>query len=174
MATQTEDRKVLLLNASEQIIGIIDWCKAVTLLMQGKVRSPFNYDHFYEIKTGSGVFQLPSALILVNYVFIPYRLARASKRNISRRDNYECQYCGCKIVGDKITIDHVMPKSRGGKHQWTNVVASCKKCNARKSNRTPIEAGMKLRTEPVAPTRGLLFVEITDEYHKIIWSRWLS
>jgi 5-methylcytosine-specific restriction endonuclease McrA len=174
MDTLTEDRKVLLLNASEQVIGVIDWWKAVTMLMQGKARSPFNYEHCYDIKTGSGVFRLPSALVLVNYVFIPYRLARPSKRNITRRDNNECQYCGCHVSGERVTIDHVMPKSRGGKHEWTNVVVSCKKCNAKKSNRTPNEANMKLKTHPVAPKRGLLFVEVADEYHKTIWSRWLT
>jgi len=174
MVTQTNDRRVLLLNSSEQIVGVIDWCRAVTMLMQGKAITPYNYDHFYEIKTGSGVFKLPSALVLVNFVYIPYKLARPSKKNIVRRDNSECQYCGCKLSGDKITIDHVMPKSRGGNHSWTNAVVSCKRCNAKKSNRTPLEANMKLRKEPIAPTRGLLFIELVDEFHKTIWSRWLS
>lgn len=173
MDTLTEPRKVLLLNASEQVIGLIDWWRAVNMLARGKARSPHNYTHFYEIQTGSGVFQLPSALVLVNYVYIPYRLARASKRNIARRDNHECQYCGIHVTGERITVDHVMPKSRGGKHEWTNVVLSCKRCNAKKSDRTPTEAGMKLKTTPVAPKRGLLFVEVTDEFHKTMWSRWL-
>jgi len=173
MATLTEDRKVLLLNSSEQVISVIDWWRAVAMLMQGKARSPFNYEHCYEIKTGSGVFRLPSALVLVNYVFIPFSLARPSKRNIIRRDNSECQYCGCHVSRESVTIDHVIPKSRGGKHEWTNVVVSCKKCNSKKSNRTPTETGIAPRRIPVAPKRGLLFVEVVDEYHKIIWSRWL-
>lgn len=146
----------------------------MAMLMQGKARSPFNYEHCYEIKTGSGVFHLPSALVLVNYVFIPFSLARPSKRNIIRRDNSECQYCGCHVSRESVTIDHVIPKSRGGKHEWTNVVVSCKKCNAKKSNRTPTETGISPRHIPVAPKRGLLFVEVVDEYHKIIWSRWLT
>jgi len=174
MDTLTEDRKVLLLNSSEQVISVIDWWRAVAMLMQGKARSPFNYEHCYEIKTGSGVFRLPSALVLVNYVFIPFSLARPSKRNIIRRDNSECQYCGCHVSRESVTIDHVIPKSRGGKHEWTNVVVSCKKCNAKKSNRTPTETGIAPRRIPVAPKRGLLFVEVVDEYHKIIWSRWLT
>jgi len=174
MDTLTEDRKVLLLNSSEQVISVIDWWRAVAMLMQGKARSPFNYEHCYEIKTGSGVFRLPSALVLVNYVFIPFSLARPSKRNIIRRDNSECQYCGCHVNRESVTIDHVIPKSRGGKHEWTNVVVSCKKCNTKKSNRTPTETGIVPRRIPVAPKRGLLFVEVVDEYHKIIWSRWLT
>lgn len=174
MDTLTEPRKVLLLNASEQAIGVIDWWRAVTMLIKGKARTPYNYEHFYEIKTGSGTFQLPSVLVLVNYVYIPFKLARASKRNIVRRDNHECQYCGVYVNGERVTIDHILPKSRGGKHEWTNVVLSCKRCNAKKSDRTPGEAGMKLQKVPVAPRRGLLFVEVSDEYHKTIWSRWLS
>jgi hypothetical protein len=173
MDTLIEDRKVLLLNASEQVIGIIDWWRAVSMLIQGKARSPFNYEHCYEIKTGSGVFRLPSALVLVNYVYIPFRLTRPNKRNITRRDNSECQYCGCRVNGENVTIDHVIPKSRGGRHEWTNVVVSCKKCNIKKSNKTLEEAGMKLCKLPIIPRKGFLFIMITDKYHKKIWSRWL-
>jgi 5-methylcytosine-specific restriction endonuclease McrA len=67
---------------------------------------------------------------------------------VLRRDKYACQYCGNT---KKLTLDHVMPRSKGGKHSWDNVVIACEPCNSRKGDRTPIQAGMVLRTKPKAP-----------------------
>lgn len=74
-----------------------------------------------------------------------------SRNNVIRRDNNTCQYCSAKLPRSSLTIDHVMPKSRGGKYAWNNLSAACKKCNAKKADRTPSEAGMKLLSEPSKP-----------------------
>jgi 5-methylcytosine-specific restriction endonuclease McrA len=80
---------------------------------------------------------------------MPYKRIDLSRKNILKRDNHRCQYCGKKTLD--ITIDHIMPKSRGGIDTWDNLVAACVRCNNRKGNRTPDEAGMKLLSKPRRP-----------------------
>jgi len=166
-------RKVLLLNASEEVISFIDWRKAVTLLYSGKARRPFNYEGEYEIRTSCGVFRLPFAIVLVEYVRIPFKRAKLTRENVFRRDDFCCQYCSCKLNANTATLDHVLPVSRGGGDSWSNLVASCKKCNAKKSDRTPKEANMKLLKEPAPPTRSALVMTFIDEETQEVWGRWL-
>ena len=166
-------RKVLLLNASEEVISFIDWKKAVILLCSGKARKPFNYEGEYQIKTVCGVFKLPFAIMLVEYVHSPHRKAKLTRENIFRRDNFSCQYCGCLLNARNATIDHVLPMSRGGGDSWENMVASCRDCNVRKSNRTPKEARMKMLNNPVSPCGHALVMTILDEETKKVWGRWL-
>jgi 5-methylcytosine-specific restriction endonuclease McrA len=77
-----------------------------------------------------------------------WKVPPVNRRGILRRDRHSCQYCG---TNKDLTLDHVIPRSRGGRHSWDNVVTACSKCNSRKSNRTLFEAGMQLRTKPKAP-----------------------
>ena len=91
----------------------------------------------------------PSIVRLRGYVRVPYRNIMLARKNILRRDGHRCQYCGRR---ESLTIDHVLPKSRGGKDRWTNLVAACIECNNRKGNRTPEEANMKLRRKPFRPS----------------------
>ena len=134
-------RAVLLLNASEEVLSVIDWKKAFNLLYNGKARAAHGHDHHYDIQSTTGTFRLPSAIVLVQYTYIPFRTAgKCTRKNVLRRDNYECQYCGVKLPTlskIKTTIDHVVPRSRGGDSGWTNLVASCQKCNLHKANKTP-------------------------------------
>lgn len=166
-------KKVLLLNASEEVISFIDWKKAVNLLYSGKARKPFNYNGEYEIRTSCGIFRLPFAIALIEYVRIPYKKARLTRENVFRRDKFLCQYCGCGLNATNATLDHVLPVSRGGKDSWENLVASCKKCNSKKSNRTPKEAGMKTLNNPAPPTNSALVMTIMNEETKEVWGRWL-
>ena len=83
-----------------------------------------------------------------------WKVPPVNRREVLRRDHHSCQYCGTK---KDLTLDHVIPRSRGGRHTWDNVVAACSKCNSRKSNRTPKEAGMKLRTKPKAPVHPTIY-----------------
>jgi 5-methylcytosine-specific restriction endonuclease McrA len=98
-------------------------------------------------------FEMPRIIRLRKYVKVAKNLAmvRYSRRNIILRDKGTCQYCSKKVHGKDATLDHVMPKSRGGKSTWTNIVLSCRSCNGKKDNRTPAEAGMILLKEPVKP-----------------------
>lgn len=162
---------VLLLNASEEVLDIIDWVKAVKLLFAEKAEKPHNHTDCYKIKTTSGYFELPSVIILREYVRVPYfRSKSPSKRNVYRRDGNRCQYCGCHLNSKNASIDHVMPRSRGGGHTWNNIVSACKPCNRKKSNRTPDEARMPLQKPPVAPTRNaIMFASLEGREH---WERW--
>ena len=171
-------KKVLLLNASEEVLKVINWQHAVKLMATGKAHKPFGHDDEYEIKTVSGVFRLPTALVLVKYVRIPYRGVAVNKENVLRRDKYQCGFCGKKLSNTTGTVDHIVPQSKGGKHAWTNVVAACKGCNNKKDNLTMKEAeqryGMKLRVEPFVPSRDIIFmVGIDLETHET-WSRWVE
>jgi hypothetical protein len=165
-------KDVLLLNASEEAIGVIDWFRAVRLLMTGKATKPYNYEHVYEIKTGSGTYELPCAIVLLKYVHIPYKDLTLTKRNLYMRDEMTCQYCGCKV--SKPTIDHIIPRSRNGKNTWNNLVTCCKPCNSNKANRTPEEAGMKLIKQPGKPKYNILHIIATDKYDNKLWERWIQ
>jgi 5-methylcytosine-specific restriction endonuclease McrA len=95
--------------------------------------------------------RVPRVLILATYDRLPRRAVRFSRMNILLRDGYVCQYCGKKFKRSELNIDHIMPRSRGGRTSWENVVASCFKCNLRKGGRTPDEANMKLLRVPAKP-----------------------
>jgi hypothetical protein len=138
---------VSLYNVSYEKIYELDWKHAVILFIKGKVL-PCTDEEFIEIKTTSGIFKLPMHVILKNYVYIPRRELSPSRKNIFRRDNHTCQYCKVSLNSENCTIDHVMPRSRGGRHVWENVVSCCLKCNRKKGNRTPQEANMTLLNTP--------------------------
>ncbi len=103
------------------------------------------------VKTVSLKIRVPEVILLQNYDRIPKREVTFSRRNLYRRDRYTCQYCGCTPGSAELSIDHVMPRSKGGRTTWTNCVLACIKCNKRKGSRTLAEAHMKLLTQPVKP-----------------------
>ena len=96
----------------------------------------------------------PSIVRLKAYIRVPYKRIMLSRKNVLRRDRFKCQYCGSR---EQLTIDHVHPKSRGGKDSWENLVAACVPCNNRKGNRTPDEANMKLARKPFRPS-NIMFI----------------
>lgn len=102
-----------------------------------------------KIRTVSKAFPFPSVIKLTAYIRMPYKKIELSRKNILRRDNYRCQYCNKKAPD--MTIDHVIPRSRGGRDTWENLVAACVKCNNKKGSRTPEEANMPLLTIPKKP-----------------------
>jgi 5-methylcytosine-specific restriction endonuclease McrA len=92
---------------------------------------------------------------LRQFVRVPYKQVPLTRRNVLQRDGHVCQYCG--FAGEPLSIDHVLPRSRGGADVWENVTTACLPCNVRKGNRTPREAGMALRREPRRPPGSLSF-----------------
>ena len=167
-------RKVLLLNASEEVIKVIDWIRAVQLYMSGKASRPYNYESDYQIMTSNGIFYLPSALMLNNYVRIPRAEIRPSKKNLIIRDRAKCQYCSCSLSEKSITIDHITPRSRGGGNTWENMVCCCLTCNRKKGNKTPTEAKMKLLANP-KPVYAIGFqIEHLQESELVLWERWVN
>src|SRR5690606_15955538 len=100
------------------------------------------------IQTVTTSYDFPSVIRLRKYARVPYKNLVVSRRNVLKRDGHRCQYCG---KSDDLTIDHVLPRSRGGVDTWENLVAACNRCNHRKGNRTPQEAGMVLARPPFKP-----------------------
>ena len=164
---------VLLLNNTEEVLNVIPWRRAIRLLHQGKASAPYGHEDYYRIVTANGYIDLPTAIVLVRYVHIPYKNVTLSRKNIIWRDENTCQYCEMQLNENNQTLDHVLPVSRGGKHEWTNLVACCRNCNARKANRTPSEANMKLLREPSIPTRRILAIKIVGKKNGQGWQRWM-
>ncbi len=141
---------VLLLNITYEPLRIINWKKAITLLLLGKVEVLEEYSR--EIRSVSFTIRLPSVVRLLRMVKRPKSPVKFSRQNIYARDKYRCQYCGQKFPSEELTYDHVIPRSRGGKTEWENIVTCCVNCNRRKGGKTPAEAGMRLIRKPVKPT----------------------
>ena len=142
--------KVLVLNASYEPLNITSWRRAVVLLIKGKAEQLENNERLVYAD-----FPLPSVIRLRYYVRVPYKEIPLTRRNILERDRHTCQYCSYK--GDKLTLDHVVPRSRGGGDTWENLVTACVRCNVKKGNRTPKEAQMTLRHQPRRPYSSLQF-----------------
>ncbi len=146
--TDLSSARVLILNASYEPLHVCSVKRAVNLLMHDVVERVEDSRHV--LRTPSTRFPVPSVVRLKRYVRRPHRQRVAfNRRNVFRRDDQRCQYCGQRAFD--LTLDHVVPRSRGGPTSWENVVACCRACNARKRDRTPEEAQMALRRRPVAP-----------------------
>lgn len=146
--------KALKLDSTYRPIGVIDCVEALVLCIVGKATAVEEYEE--EISSPSVTFKLPSVIVLKTVVKFISRNMKTSRKNILWRDNGQCQYCGIIEAPKDMTIDHVTPRSRGGDNTWTNLVTCCKKCNQKKRDRTPKEAGMKLRKKPIKPKVSLL------------------
>jgi 5-methylcytosine-specific restriction endonuclease McrA len=124
--------------------------RAIALLVTGRAESlGYGNSLYWEVRSPNLTLQVPEQIRLT--IGNPERLWKApavNRREILRRDHHTCQYCGSP---KHLTLDHVLPRSRGGTHTWNNVVIACAPCNGRKGDRTPQEAGMSLKTKPKAP-----------------------
>lgn len=152
------EARTLILSRGNELIGTISWQRAITLFTLGRVEILESYDR--EVRSVTVIFKIPAVVRLLRK--IPYfrRGVSFSRINIFARDSFACQYCGVKPGTEKLTFDHVVPKSRGGRTTWENVATACSRCNLRKGNRTPEEAGMRLRTHPHEPA-SVGIVELT-------------
>jgi 5-methylcytosine-specific restriction endonuclease McrA len=141
-------RRVLLLNATFEPLTALPLRRAVVLLVCQKAELVHGDPGGLVLHSAASTVAVPSVIRLRSYVYVPYRarvpLTRAA---LMHRDRYRCAYCG----GRAETIDHVVPRSRGGQHTWENCVASCARCNHRKADRLLSELGWRLRTVPAAP-----------------------
>ncbi len=139
---------VLVLNQDYQALSVCSVERAVGLVFLHKAEMvECRTDR--ELRTVRSSYPWPSVVRLKRYVRVPYRKVLLTRRNVIRRDRHRCAYCGS---AERLTIDHVLPKSRGGPDTWENLVAACTLCNNRKGNRTPEEAGFTLQTRPFRPS----------------------
>jgi 5-methylcytosine-specific restriction endonuclease McrA len=141
--------RTLLLSKSYEPIRLISWQRAFTLLTLGKVEVLEEYD--FGVRSVSVVIKVPAVVRLLRAFRRHKKPVKFSRVNIYARDKYRCQYCGKKTSMSELTYDHVVPRARGGKTTWTNIVTCCYECNRRKGSRTPEKAGMRLRSQPVQP-----------------------
>jgi len=137
---------VLILNANYEPINIAPLRRAFNLVLKG-IAHVEESNGF--VNAGKHQYALPSVIRLTHYRRIPHFKISPSRRNILQRDEHTCQYCVRKFSPQELTLDHIMPRSRGGKSAWENLVAACYKCNHKKNDQTPDEAGMKLHRQPV-------------------------
>jgi len=160
--------RALVLNASYQPLCVVSVRRALVLALKGKaevIHSNGLVFHSEALEIAA-----PSVVRLNYFVKVPYRArASLSRRAVFVRDNYECQYCGRPADN----VDHIVPRSRGGRHTWDNVVAACRPCNSRKENRSPAEVGLRLRHPPTPPHESVWIVVAVERVDPV-WEQYLS
>ena len=139
----------LLLNSTYEPIKVVSWKKAIIMVMLGKVEVIEEYERI--IRGVSFALRLPAVIRLHRFIRKRVPIVKFSRQNLYVRDRGKCQYCGNPFEQRELTYDHVIPRSRGGQTEWTNVVTCCTACNLRKGGRTPEEAGMSLIRKPKVP-----------------------
>ena len=138
---------VLVLNADYTPLNVTTYKRGFNLVNKGKAEIVKSDET--PILSGIKSYVRPVIIRLLNYIRYHTRTLRANRSRIYKRDGFECVYCGSS---KNLTLDHVIPRSRGGTNEWTNLVTSCFKCNSKKGDKTPEEAKMKLKHQPFAPT----------------------
>jgi 5-methylcytosine-specific restriction endonuclease McrA len=191
-AAKVLDSPVLTLNRNWQPIRTSTVKEAIGLVAKGSafVIDPVTYERHdlvswndvskakekfdgFVIRSSKLSLVPPEVIVLTEYNGRSEGSVVFTRRNMFKRDRYTCQYCGSQPGPDQLTIDHVMPKSRGGASSWTNCVLACVECNKRKSNRTPDEADMKLRKVPRKPSWKML-ARISPHQRRESWDAFLS
>ena len=147
------DSVVLVLNQNYEPLNVCDVRRALVLIFGGKADALQQRGQYLHTSTRS--FNVPSVIRLRAFVKRPRPKVKLSRREIFIRDNFTCQYCG--TIGKDMTVDHVVPRCRGGQHEWTNVVTSCKTCNHRKGGHYLHDLRMELRTTPHEPRPGVYY-----------------
>ena len=138
---------ILVLNSDYTPLNITTFKRAIILVIKGKAEIIKNDDNI--IRSESTIYSKPLIIRLFNYISHKMKNLRVNRNRVYKRDNYECAYCGSK---KELTIDHIIPKSRGGKNTWNNLITCCLSCNLKKGDKTPEEAKMPLRFQPKTPT----------------------
>jgi 5-methylcytosine-specific restriction endonuclease McrA len=161
---------VLVLNFTYEALNITNFQRAVKLIFAGKAEIIHGRERI--IASTSFEMRMPSIIRMLYYIKRPMQKVALTKKNILIRDDHTCQYCGLR--GDRfMTVDHVLPKSKGGPSTWENLVCACMRCNNRKNNRTPEDANMKLKRKPRQP-KYIPWIQIKrntlpGEWHKFLF-----
>ncbi len=166
---------VLVLNQNYEPLNVCNARRAFVLVDRGKAEV---LEHGQgALRTALHSFPLPSVIRLIYMIRRPRPQMRLTRREVFVRDNYTCQYCARQTKD--LTIDHVMPRHRGGRHTWDNLVSACRSCNHRKAGHTPAEAHMKLLKEPARPPASSFYVfyhylQDQEDWRKFIpgWERY--
>ncbi len=160
--------RTLVLNAGFEPLAVVSFRRAVVLVLAGK--ATLLADTGEPLHSAHLELRRPSVILLTRYVRVPYqRAVPVTRRGVLRRDGHRCAYCGQNAA----TVDHIVPKSRGGSDSWGNLVACCLRCNGVKGDRTPEEMGWSLRVRPLAP-RGPAWALRGGEVSHPSWSAFLD
>lgn len=188
MVTAVLDRPTLVLNRNWQPVGVATVAKALTKVWNESARivDPADYQQYtwqdwaqlrpedgdLFIQTRRFQLRVPEVVTLTKYDRLPSNSVMFSRRNVFKRDKFTCQYCGARPGSEELTIDHVTPRAQGGTSTWVNCVLACIGCNSRKADRTPEQARMPLRSQPVRPTWRPLYAARGVRIES--WSRFVS
>ena len=162
--------KALKLDSSYRPVEIIESIEALVLCLIGKARAIEN--HKEEVRTVSESFKLPSVIALNRYVKFRFSYMACNRTNLLWRDQNQCQYCSKTFEPKVLTLDHVLPKSRGGDNSWENLVIACKRCNQKKGNRTSSESGMHPIRKPYRP-KSTVLKYIKKEQIEPVWKNYI-
>jgi 5-methylcytosine-specific restriction endonuclease McrA len=162
--------RVLVLNATYEPINVCTVRRAVVLLLKEKAEVIERAE--WELHSANTTFARPVVIRLVSYVRIPRDTHRRkiTRRAVFARDNWTCQYCGAR---SQLTVDHVVPRSKGGGSTWDNIVASCAPCNRRKGDALPRQAGMRLLSQPRTPSPHV-FIQVASPTIPAAWRQYLA
>ncbi len=163
-------RPVLKLNKSFVAYGVTTVEKALVAICKGRAEAVNHTDVYsYEtyswgdwskllatehdvlVRSSHEAFVAPQVIRMLDFKAMPKRGVTCNRLNVCKRDGWKCQYCGTKVTGPTMTLDHVIPRTQGGKSEWGNLVTSCYECNQKKGGRTPRQANMVLLSKPVKP-----------------------
>tara|TARA_R100000152_G_C6683370_1_gene116691 strand:+ start:72 stop:572 length:501 start_codon:yes stop_codon:yes gene_type:complete len=165
------DMMALKLDSAYRPIEVIDAIEALVMCIVGKAIPVETYQK--KISSPSKSFDLPAVIVLKTVVKFRLSTVACNRSNIIWRDKNQCQYCGNYFTDDKLTMDHVMPKSRGGDNSWENLVAACKRCNQKKGSRTVKESGMVPLKKPYRPKANILRTigknQISELWKEYLW-----
>lgn len=181
-------RPTLVLNRNWQPINVATVARAMILLWNDSAKAvdPSSYQLFDWsdwsklvpdrdepfIQSVSQRFRVPEVITLTQFDRLPPQSVTFSRRNVFKRDKMTCQYCYKQPGSEELTIDHVVPRAQGGQSSWSNCVLACVDCNSRKADRTPSEAGMRLRKRPVRPNWKPLYAQRMDQVQS--WTKFIS
>ncbi len=162
---------VLVLNQNYEPLNVCNAYRAIVLLSRGKAE--VLEQRAEPMQTPTRALPRPSVIRMIYLIRRPRPKVKLSRREVFQRDGYACQYCGVRTKD--LTLDHIMPRHRGGRHSWDNLVSACRACNHRKGGRTPEEARMQLRRHPTEPraTSYYLFHQYLENDYFQSWQKFI-
>lgn len=161
--------RTLVLNLDYTPISVCTVQRAFLLVYLEKAEL-VKKNSLYNLHTVDNTYAMPSVIKLKRYISIPYKGVILSRENVFRRDGYQCQYCG---TNKELTLDHVVPKAKGGSTAWNNLVTACKRCNSKKGDFSPEEAGFELNIRPYKPSY-VMFIRDFSGYAYDEWMPFLN
>jgi len=188
MVAKILERPTLVLNRNWQPVNVATVARSLVMLWNESARVVDPHDfRLYDwadwsklpptegelcVRSVNARFRVPEVITLAHYDRLPTAAVAFSRRNVFKRDHYACQYCGVQPGGEELTIDHVVPRSQGGTSTWENCVLACVACNKTKADRTPAQAGMRLRKQPIRPQWKPLYA--VHQVRIASWSKFVS